>query len=316
MRKSGWRRRGNTAIALLAAVTALTQAPRVARMSLGDIPQAVADAPATIAELPARMVADLSGGRHLGFDTHSYPGDRAMQIWKESSPYQWVGYYLPAPCHADESWSGTRQRLADMGWGTAVIYVGQQSWQGLPKPSAAVVERARRNGTLRCHASLLNGDQGTAEARDAVVRTAAEGFDAGTVIFLDIEYMDRTPQVMRDYARRWVREVLADGRFRPGIYVHTRNAAPIFDDASAEYAAAGLDEDPPFWVAGGSRFDTTKTPSAAGHSFTAVWQGMLDVSRSWGGIRLPIDINMAAVPSPSSHEYAVAPRLTRAANGD
>ena len=106
--------------------------------------------------------------------------------------------------------------------------------------------------------------------------------------------------------------MLADGRYRPGIYVHTSNAEPIFRDASAEYAAAGLAEEPPFWVAGGSRFDVDKTPSAAGHSFTAVWQGMLDVSRSFGGIRLPIDINMAAVPSPSSHEYAVAPHYANA----
>ncbi|MHB1224308.1 MAG: glycoside hydrolase domain-containing protein [Gemmatimonadaceae bacterium] len=296
------------AVAALAAATAVTQGPRVARLSLGDLPGTIANTPSAVADLPARVVTEIADGRHLGFDTHSYPGDRAMRTWKATAPYEWVGYYLPAPCHADESWSGTRQKLEDMGWGTAVIYVGQQTWQGIRQPSRATVERARRDGTLRCHSSLVDAGQGTTEAGDAVARTAAEGFAEGTVIFLDIEYMDRTTTAMRDYARHWVRAVLADGRYRPGIYVHTSNAEAIFRDASAEYAAAGLAEEPPFWVAGGSKFDTSKTPRAAGQPFTAVWQGLLDVSRSWGGIRLPIDVNMAASPSPSSHEYMVSER--------
>lgn len=308
MRQGRRKKWGNAVVVTLAVATALMQTPRIAQISLAELSRTITGAPSSVAALPARVMTELADGRHLGFDTHSYPGERAMRVWKESAPYEWVGYYLPAPCHADESWSGTRQTLADMGWGTAVIYVGQQTWQGIPKPSRATVDRARRDGTLRCHSSLVTASQGTAEAADAVARTAAEGFVEGTVIFLDIEYMDRTPPEMHDYARHWVRAVLADGRFRPGVYVHTSNAEAIFRDASAEYAAAGLTEKPPFWVAGGSRFDTTKTPRAAGQPFTAVWQGLLDVSRSWGGIRLPIDINMAASPSPSSHEYQVSAR--------
>ena len=35
-----------------------------------------------------------------------------------------------------------------------------------------------------------------------------------------------------------------------------------------------------------------------------VWQGILDVHRTHAGIKLYIDVNVAAVPSPSSHEYA------------
>jgi hypothetical protein len=33
---------------------------------------------------------------------------------------------------------------------------------------------------------------------------------------------------------------------------------------------------------------------------------VLDVVEEWNGVKLPIDINVAAVPSPSSHEYATA----------
>jgi hypothetical protein len=33
-----------------------------------------------------------------------------------------------------------------------------------------------------------------------------------------------------------------------------------------------------------------------------VWQGVLDVVQEWKGFKLPIDVNVAHVPSPSSHE--------------
>jgi hypothetical protein len=54
-----------------------------------------------------------------------------MLAWRDDNvPYEWVGYYLPAPCHRSDSWSGKRATLTDMGWGLAVIYVGQQTWSG------------------------------------------------------------------------------------------------------------------------------------------------------------------------------------------
>ena len=76
-----------------------------------------------------------------------------------------------------------------------------------------------------------------------------EGFPRGTTVFLDVEYMDFTPKPMREYYSAWVRTVLADGRYRPGIYVHTNNANIVYDDVKREYLAAGLADEPPFWVA-------------------------------------------------------------------
>jgi hypothetical protein len=299
-------------VLVAAAATAVGQAPGIARTSLGDLPATLASAPAAVAELPLQQVAQVTRfaanaeARHLGFDTHSYPGDRAMKAWKEHTPYEWVGFYLPAPCHADESWSGTRQKIEDMGWGMAVIYVGQQTWAGVAAPPVGQARAKLARGERACHKGLISGDRGVAEAKDAVETTEAEGFVRGTVIYLDIEYMDRTPASYRDYYRAWVREVLADGRYRPGIYVHTRNAKQIYDDVKAEYVAAGMNEEPPFWVAGGDRFSPEKTAQeGTRHAFSAVWQGVLDVTQTWAGFRLPIDVNVAAVPNPSSHEYHV-----------
>ena len=249
----------------------------------------------------------------LGFDTFSYPGDEAMRKWKESSPYQWVGYYLPAPCHKDDSWSGTRERLEAMGWGIAVIYVGQQVWAGIPKnPGIAYITRTIRQGgrTRRvreartvtlpdCAAGRINAAQGTAEANDAIARTVAEGFPVGTVIYLDLERMEIVPPHMRDYYREWVARVLEDGRFVPGVYVHTHNAKVVYRDVRGQYAAAGIDADPPFWVAGGSGFDRDRDPADVGHTFAQAWQGVLDVVEKRNGFRMPIDVNVASVPSPS-----------------
>ena len=101
----------------------------IATPSIGD---AVATASANIAD-------DLSAGPHLGFDTFAYPGDDAMHAWVTADkPYTWVGYYLSAPCHSDSSWEGKRETLSSMGWGMAVIYVGQQTWGKTPRQKVAI----------------------------------------------------------------------------------------------------------------------------------------------------------------------------------
>ena len=301
---------------------------------------------------PVKLAQALSledrTGRHLGFDTYAYPGDEVMRAWRSDAPYEWVGYYLPAPCHEGKTWMGKRERLADMGWGMAVIYVGQQTWDKTPRgyeTKYRTVSRTKyvskrvktyvvRNGkrvaryvTKRvpvkrlvrvpvrvhvdpkkrdihdCNAQLVNSVRGRMEAADAIRRTEAEGFPRGSVIFLDIEYMKSTPAKMRDYYRAWTKAVLADGRYRPGFYAHNRNAALIYKDAKAEYLHAGRVEEPPFWISGGSElFSPDKAPHEVGHSFAAMWQGMLDVVEEWSGHRLPIDVNVAAVPDPS-HRY-------------
>ncbi|WP_284352615.1 glycoside hydrolase domain-containing protein [Roseisolibacter agri] len=292
---------------------ALLAVPGVLRLSVvaglrADL-QALGRTVPTLAGVATGEAADLAvadrapdAGRHLGFDTSVYPGDRAMRAWKASdAPYEWVGYYLPAPCHRDASWSGRRRALADMGWGTAVIYVGQQTWGRTPRPGSRAAPAAARRGAV-CDADLVSGPRGEVEAADAVARTAAEGFARGTVIFLDLEYMASVPPAMRDYYRAWVARVLADGRFVPGVYVHTRNAAEVYRDMQAVFAQAGVAHTPHVWVADGRRFAPDKPPQATGHAFASAWQGVLDVVQRWNGVALSIDVNVARVPSPSDHE--------------
>ena len=318
-----------SAILPLAAVVACRDAGT--RASVADASARVALAAAAITGQDARLASQVAQTSYVGFDTGEYPGDDAMRAWRTGdSPYSWTGYYLPSPCHTDDGWSGKRETLTSMGYGLAVLYVGQQTWGR--KPGAPHFERVkvsrrvthwvgkgkhrhkvRRTVTrtvLRkappppkdatCSSDFVSGPRGMREGVDAAERTAREGFPRGTTIFLDLERMDVLHQAMRDYYAAWVRAVLDDGRYVPGIYVHTYNANTVYDDVKAVYESKGLDADPPFWVAKSHGFDVTKHPADMGHAFAAVWQGVLDVTQTWNGHEIPIDVNVAALPSPSA----------------
>ena len=341
-------RKGRLSTMALGSIAATFVATNGLELSTAPAAFASAITSAPVALTKFLPVQDDRTGRHLGFDTYSYPGDEVMRAWRAEAPYEWVGYYLESPCHDGEDWMGTRQRLADMGWGMAVIYVGQQTWDKTPRGYETYYRTVRRtkyvskrvrttrvvNGkrvaryvtkrvpvkrTVRvpvkvhvdprkrpiedCNAQLVNGVRGRLEANDAIRRTAAEGFPRGTVIFLDIEYMRSTPSKMREYYKAWTRQVLADGRYRPGFYAHTRNAALVYKDVKGEFARAGMLEEPSFWIAGKSDdFSPDNVPQDVGHSFAAMWQGMLDVVERWSGVGLAIDVNVADVPDPS-HRY-------------
>ena len=112
--------------------------------------------------------------------------------------------------------------------------------------------------------------------------------------------MDVLHLPMRDYYVAWTRTVLSDGRYRPGIYTHTMNANTVYHDVKGAYTAAGVTNEPPFWIAKSRGFDLRKLPSEMGHAFAAVWQGILDVEQTWNGHKFPIDVNVSATPSPST----------------
>ena len=265
-----------------------------------------------------------SSGTHPGFDTSIYPGDATMSAWvKPASPYEWVGYYLQAPCHRDPSWMGKRAILTTMGWGLAVLYVGQQTFDGVPDIEqplafdrgvpqgfdslpharsgvAAQSPSEAQSAAVTCSRTLLTSEQGTSDAIDAVTRTASEGFPVGTVIYLDIEHMDAIPASMEAYYRAWVQQVLRDGRFRPGVYVHEANAASAYEGIRRAYADMGVSGSAVFWVTSPTRFSIDKQPSEVGFPWASVWQGIYEVNQTWNGATVNIDVDVAAMRSPSS----------------
>ena len=277
-----------------------------------------------------RVAADADTQRgDLGFDTGIYPGDGAMRAWRDASPYAWVGYYLRSPCRRDSSWVGTRARLARQGWGFAVVYVGRQAWAH----DAAAHEAAGRAGaspvtaaastltTEGCTAASLSAARGHTDADAAIAGARREGFPRGTTVFLDVERMEQVPEAMRDYYRAWVRRVAADGSYRPGLYVHARNAVTVAADVATVHpttAAPASDAPAPetgvaLWVAAPrSLRDAAAAETTLARLRPAVRQVTLDTVETWGGVRVTVDVNVAASAAAAAIPRQPAPRTTEA----
>ena len=209
-----------------------------------------------------------AAGPFAGFDTSSYPGDSAMQTWKDVSPYCFVGYYLKAPCHGDSGWMGKRPTLTAQGWGLVVVYVGLQS-QG------------------PCSAKTPTRALGEAHGRDALAKLSSEGFAPQTVVYLDVEPMDQIPQAQIDYVNGWLSQ-FAGAAFLPGIYCHIKNANAL-RAAIAGFPAGQV----AFWVSGSGAFvPGTSRPADSGIAFARLWQGAFNQTREFGGISIQIDENV------------------------
>jgi hypothetical protein len=224
---------------------------------------------------PVTPTPALGAGPLAGFDTFCYPGDAAMKTWKESSPYSFVGYYLRSLCHPDDAWMGRRAKIQSLGWDIVLIYVGRQS-QG---PCSEVPpDRAK----------------GLADAHDALAKTASEGFTPQTIIYLDVEPMDHIPQAQIEYVNGWLSQ-FSGAQFLPGIYCHVKNANPLkgaITDFPSEQVA--------FWVSGiGHLVAGTSRPANSGVAFARIWQGTFDETKTFGGVSIQIDENVADTMAPS-----------------
>lgn len=270
------------------------------KSDVAEVAAKVAQAAAAVTGQQAKFANDYEKGHYVGFDTHTYPGTETMRAWKKApgAPYSWVGFYLPSPCHADDSWIGKRDTLSQMGWGMAIVYVGQQTWGKTPRRLTSA-QRAAIKKKTKCSADLLSAEEGTSDADDATTIAKSEGFAPGSVVFLDLERMEKIPDGMREYYRAWTARMLQNGIFQPGFYAHEHNAQDIFNDVSVEFQKADSKAEPRFWIAGGKGFDEGRAPQDVGYRFAGVWQGVIDVARSVANIKLPVDVNVGQWASPS-----------------
>jgi hypothetical protein len=246
------------------------------------------------APAPREPVPDAARGVP-GFDTRDYPGDSAMRTWLEDSPYRWVGYYLPSPCYTGTGWQGTRSRLESMGWGLAVLYVGEQDWAEILPEDQVLTDPSHP----RCARPNLTGARGTEHGRDAASVAAADGFLAGTTIYLNVERVENVSQDLAAYVRSWASAVLADGRYLAGLYAHARNAQELHPIVREEFRGAGRQDEPRLWVASSTGFDLRRGPDESGFPAAYIWQGVFDVRETWGGVTLLIDSNVARSGDPS-----------------
>ncbi|MGA2852424.1 MAG: glycoside hydrolase domain-containing protein [Terracidiphilus sp.] len=203
-----------------------------------------------------------------------------MQDWWNNSSYQFAGYYLQAPCHAGfVPWEGHRMELVGMGWTLLVIYVGQQ--------------RAGNN----CGNNVLTQAQGLNDAIDATGRTEAEGFPAGTYIYLDLEGGDPFGPDFADYLSGWIPQIVNSG-YGVGFYCSYLLANDVQNFAATQGAPATR-----FWIAGippGAVFNNaTSVPSDSSVGFATAWQS-LPHNETSGSTTLNIDSSVSTLSDPSA----------------
>jgi hypothetical protein len=247
-------------------------------------------------ELPGATPRPGAGGVP-GFDTRDYPGREIMQGWWRESPYRWVGYYLESPCHPRNTWMGRRAEIRAIGWGIALLYVGEQDWSqisAVPRGPGADPE-----GAPRCTQENLTPQHAADHGAEADLLAAAEGFPAGTVVYLNVERVERVSPELAAYVGAWTAALLERGRYVPGVYAHGRNAQELTAIMQAEFQRRGISGAPPLWVASSAGFDLARWPADSGFPNAVIWQGVFNTRETYGGASLLIDVNVAVNQTPS-----------------
>lgn len=195
---------------------------------------------------------------YLGFDRNEYPGDAALSVLRKS--FSFSGYWLtPPPRAGQNTWTGKRIALQEQGFGYLLL------------------ARGRAPSTVHSGAS----EEGVADAREAARNAKHEGFEAGSVVFLDIEEGGRLPPQFHLYFRSWADELVRQ-QFRPGVYC---SGIPVNDGNGSKIVTAddirshNGDRDITFWVfndvcppSRGCTSVRLAGPKKSGVENAAVWQ--------------------------------------------
>jgi hypothetical protein len=55
-----------------------------------------------------------------------------------------------------------------------------------------------------------------------------------------------------------------------------------------------------FWITSSDGFSIDKAPQEAGFTWASVWQGIYEVTQTWNGASVNIDVDVATTASPSA----------------
>lgn len=157
----------------------------------------------------AQAAAPSVASAYLGFDRNTYPGDANLATLRQT--FSFTGYWLNRPPSArTNTWLGKRKTIEDAGLGFVILFNGRL-YDELKN-----VARAKMLGR--------------SDAQAAVAAARHEGFQAGTVIFLDQEQGGRMLAAQKSYIYTWVDGVTRAG-FEAGVYC-SGIAAPEDDGGS------------------------------------------------------------------------------------
>ena len=200
-----------------------------------------------------------SPAAYLGFDRNDYPGDENLAALRQS--FRFTGYWLNNPPGSiSNTWQGKRALLRSRGFGFLVLFNGRV-YKQLKAPADADA-------------------LGQADARLAAAAANAEGFPAGTVIFLDQEEGGRLLPEQRAYLHAWADGVKRAG-YRAGVYC----SGMPFRESKKETVITAEDirrhadgQEIVYWVANDACppspgcSSRAPAPAQSGVGFASVWQ--------------------------------------------
>jgi len=242
------------------------------------------------------------------FDAKSAMTTAQMAIWKDFSPYNTAGVYIPV----NSSWDNRADKVqtnltpawvsevfAD-GWSLIPIYVGFQA----PDRCAT----ARYEGLSLDPATARA--QGLAAAADAVQSVTRLGMPVGSPIYYDMEaYRSGCAEAVLSFLDAWTEGIHAEG-FISGVY--GSRSSTMFD-LSRALGRAGFDAPDAVWVStGNGRADAYGLEVPADDQWTnaRMHQYRLNITRTYGGVTREVDENIVLAPL----ARAVAPSTAAPAN--
>ena len=228
------------------------------------------------------------------FDAKSAMTTEQMAIWKDVSPYNGVGIYIPVA----EDWDNRADKdqvnltpawvetiLAD-GWRILPIYVGHQA------PASCAIGRFENMSSDR---ETARG-QGRAAGADAVESMRGLGIGAGAPVYLDIEgYRPGCGRAVVAYIEGWT-DALHEQGYLSGVY-GSQNS--VMTDLTAASAAGGFSLPDAIWVSSNSGVAGTlglDFPPDNLWTNARIHQYRLSVTRTYGGVTREVDDNIVDAP--------------------
>jgi hypothetical protein len=175
---------------------------------------------------------------------------------------------------------GRRAAMTAAGWGLAPIYVGQQ----LAGPGSHAVTRP----------------QGAIDGGEAARLMSAEGFPAGSYVYLDLEDGPPFRDPRTDYVAAWVGTVKAAG-YSPGVYCSYAFAEDVRRTCStARIWAYRVSTTAPHPFPGANFPDLA--PAACGYFGAHMWQlaQSCEIGLGVAPRRLLADLSSSVAPEPSA----------------
>jgi len=242
------------------------------------------------------------------FDAKTAMTTAQMAVWKDFSPFNTAGVYIPVNPNWDNradklqanltaSWVSTV--FAD-GWSLIPIYVGFQA----PDPC----QTGRFEGHSLDPATARN--QGLAAAADAVESVTRLGMPVGSPIYYDMEaYRTGCSEAVLAFLDAWTEGVKAAG-FVSGVY---GSRSSTMRDLSQALGRAGFDAPDAVWVSTGNGNPTAyglEVPTDGQWVNARMHQYRLNITRTYGGVTREIDENIVDAPLARANAPAPVPAQT------